>query len=345
MANTVLIDTDELTSKMKEIFEGLGVPEGDTKIVVDSLIDAEISGVTSHGLTRLKPYVDRILNGSIAANPKIDIEENGAVLKVDGGNGLGQVIMAKIVERCIKLAKKHGIAFAAICHSNHYGTAAYYTNKIARHGCIGFSATNAGANMAPYGGMDLLLGTNPFSIAFPAANQIFCADMAASAVAKGKIRVYEKLGKEIPIGWALDASGNDTSNATEAVKGILLPMGGHKGYALAMAVDAVCGLLSGSNLSCESPSMFQTEVPSNIGHCICAVDIEHFLPLTDFEVRAQKWFDKIKASRTRPEMNIMIPGEPEETMRMLAKKKIRVLAETAEMIEEYFNKYGRKAEK
>lgn len=337
-------DIQEVSAKVKAIFEGLGLSCEDAETVTDSLIDAEISGVTSHGLTRLKPYADRILKGSIAARPTIRFEENGVAIQVDGGNGLGQVIMDKTVARCIALAKKQGVAFATVCSSNHYGTAAYYTNRIAKSGCIGFSATNAGANMAPFGGMDLLLGTNPFSVAFPAEHQIFCADMATSAVAKGKIRIYEKEGKDIPMGWALDASGNDTCSAADAVKGILLPMGGHKGYGLAMAVDMACGLLSGANLSCESPSMFQTDIPSNVGHCVCAIDIAHFLPLAEFEKRAQEWFDKIKASKPRPGMKIMIPGEPEARKRMESNGKMTVLSETMDTIEEYFAKYGQKEE-
>lgn len=340
MPERIEIEVCKLKRKIESVFQGIGLTTKDAEIIADALIDAEASGVESHGITRLKPYVDRIVQGSIAASPNITIKENGVILQVDGGNGLGQIVTGRAVEQCIENAKKYGVAVAAVCHSNHFGTAAYYTNKIAAAGCIGFAATNAGATMAPFGGMETLLGTNPFSVAFPSTQQVFCADMATSAVAKGKIRIYAKEGKELPLGWALDENGRDTQSAEEAIKGILLPMSGHKGYALAMVVDAICGLLPGANLSCEAPSMFQTDLPANVGHFICAVDIEHFIALEDFESRAQAWFEKLKSCTPRPGMSIMIPGEPEEQKRTSSDGHLSILAETVAMVEEYSKKYS-----
>ena len=196
--------------------------------------------------------------------------------------------------------------------------------------------------MAPFGGMDLLLGTNPFSVSFPGRELTFCADMASSATAKGKIRIYAKSGKDIPFGWALDEEGNDTTDPNAAIKGILLPMGGHKGYALAMAVDALCGLLSGASLSCESTSMFQGSSAANTGHFIAAVDIAHFLPPDEFADRAQNWFDRIHASKTRPGFEkILIPGEPEAMLRTKCGEPIEILKETADMIDAYYRKYAK----
>ena len=334
------ISFQELRTKAAAIFRGVGVPEADAETVADVLLDAEASGVESHGLTRLKAYVDRIANGQMEPAPEIQIETRGAIACVDGGNGLGQVVTKRAADLCIQLAREHGIGVAAIHNSNHFGTAAYYANHMARSGCVGFCATNAGPTMAPFGGMDLLLGTNPFAIAFPAAGQIFSADMATSAAAKGKIRIYDKEHKPIPAGWALDHEGNDTTDPRKAIDGILLPMGGHKGYALAMAVDAVCGLLPGARLRCEAVSMVDPTQKASIGHFLAAVDIAHFLPLEQFETRAQDWFDKIKGSRPRPGMSILIPGEPEENRRRAGEGQLSVLEDTLQTVELYYQRYG-----
>lgn len=338
MSERINVKICDIESKMTAIFRGTGMTEEDAKVITDALIDAEASGVESHGIIRLKAYVDRIAQGSISVVPDIRIKGDGVALQVDGGNGLGQIVMSKAVEKCIKTAKEYGVAALTVSRSNHFGTAAYYANKMAASGCIGFVATNAGSTMAPFGGMETLLGTNPFAVAFPASNQIFCADMATSSVAKGKIRIYEKEGREIPLGWALNVNGEDTQNAEEAIKGILLPMAGYKGYALAMAVDAVCGLLSGANLSCEAPSMFQTDQLSNVGHFIVAIDIAHFIPLEEFEKRGQTWFERLKSCKTRSGMRVKIPGEPENERRAAACGSLNLLAETAAMVDEYSNK-------
>lgn len=319
------------------------MPEKDAKCVADSMMDAELSGIESHGLMRLAAYMNRLEAKAVEVEPEIKVTENGATAQVDGGNGSGPVVMAEAVDCCGRLAQQYGVGIVTVNHSNHFGTAAFYSRKLAEQGCIGFVASMAGPTMAPFGGMDLLLGTNPFSIAFPGREQNFCADMASSATAKGKIRIYAKSGKDIPFGWALDEEGNDTTDPNAAIKGILLPMGGHKGYALAMAVDALCGLLSGAALSCESTSMFQGNQPANTGHFIAAVHISHFLPLEEFTDRAQSWFDRIRGSKTRPGFNqIMIPGEPEAVRMAGIGEEISVLEETAAELDKLYEKYVEK---
>lgn len=337
----VEVSVSELREKAQAVLAGLGVPQEDAFRTVDSLLDAELGGVESHGLMRLKAYADKIHGGMIDSKPQIQVHVNGAAARVDGGNGLGQVVAMKALETSLDLAKQYGVGTAAVCHSNHFGAAAYYSNQLAEKGCVGFAASLAGPTMAPFGGMDLLLGTNPFSVSFPGKEQIFSADMATSATAKGKIRIYAKKGQEIPQGWALDADGNDTTDPEQAIGGILLPMGGHKGYGLAMAVDALCGLLSGASLSCESASMFQTDAPANTGHFIMAIDIAHFLPLEEFRERAQEWFLKLKKSRLRPGVSsIVIPGEPEAARKQQAGERILVLKETVQTVDEYYSRFG-----
>ena len=192
MAERILININEIDCKIVSALIKVGVSRKDAELVSKSLIDAEACGVESHGLIRLKAYIDRITSGLINPMPNIKIKLNGAIATVDGDNGMGQIVTDYSTDKCIELAKKNGVGIIAIHNSNHFGVAGYYSSKIASEGCIGFAASMAGPTMAPFGGMELLLGTNPFSIAFPAKNQNFCIDMASSAVAKGKIRIYSK---------------------------------------------------------------------------------------------------------------------------------------------------------
>ena len=313
-----------------------GVERSCAEAVADALIDAELTGVSTHGVSRLAVYMQRMDAGVMSRENNIRIvRESTSTLVVDAGNSLGAAAAKFAMERCIAKAKETGCCFASVHSSNHFGTAAYYSRRMAERGCLGFCASLAGPTMAPFGGMDLLLGTNPFSIAFPGGKLTFCADMASSATAKGKIRIYAQKGLSIPLGWALDENGNDTTDPAAAIKGILLPMAGHKGYALAMAVDALCGLLSGAALSGESTSVFQGSQPANTGHFMAAVDIGHFLDVDDFARRAEDWFNTIRTSRTRPGFSrILIPGEPEALNRAAAEETVSVLTRTLEQAEQ-----------
>ena len=326
---------------MQRILVGAGLPEEAARQAAEVLLDAEISGVESHGLMRLAGYVDRISNGLIESRPDIRIETRDAVATVDGGNGLGQVVAHRAAEVCGDLARRYGIGVVTVRNSNHFGTAAYYSRLLSKQGCIGFSASLAGPTIAPFGGMDLLLGTNPFSVAFPAKDMIFCADMATSAAAKGKIRIYDQKGLELPKGWALDQNGFDTTDPKEAINGILLPMAGHKGYALAMVVDTLCGLLSGAALSGESSPMFQNDRNANTGHFFGAIHIDHFLPEREFADRARTWFAKLQNSRPRPGgPRVMIPGQPEDERRAASDGSIRILDQTLQVLKRYESIYA-----
>ena len=231
-------------------------------------------------------------------------------------------------------ARKGGFALASIGNSNHHGTLGYYTRLAAKEGFIAILASNASASMPPYGSIENILGTNPFAVSFPAGKyENFTIDVAMTTVARGKIRMYEKKGKEIPLGWAMDAEGNDTTNPTAAMAGGLLPMGDHKGYGLAVVVDMLCGILTGSNLSFEIETMFKTTRNANIGHFMMLLDISRFIPLEAFEKRVEQWFDKMKAAKLRPGFEeVIIPGEPENKRNAAKSETIEVLDKTVESI-------------
>lgn len=342
MPERVEVSFEEMRRKITGVMKGVGFREEDAQLMADALIDGEVTGVESHGATRLKAYADRALAGVLNVNAQPKVEVNGAIVRVDADNGLGQTATCLAAEKCVALAKTYGISCAGIYNSNHFGTSAFYSNRIAEAGCIGFAVSDCGASVPPYGGMTPMFGTNPVGISIPAERETFCIDMSTSAVAKGKIRIYDKKGLEMPLGWAADAEGNDTVSPAKALAGgLLLPMAGHKGYGLAMAVDALCALLTGGALSCQTTTLADLSHTSDYAHFVAAIDIEHFLPLGEFKSRTQEWFDAIRATQPRPGMEIKIPGEPEARARAGAKC-LHVLSKTMDTVNEYYDKYAAK---
>lgn len=304
----------EVRECSEKIFRSAGVPEKDAKRVADNLLTADILGLPSHGVMRVKPYVQRIDKGLIKVRPELSYDQAAEnMFKVDGDNALGQVATMYALELCMTQAKKSGNAIAVINHMNHFGMAGYYTRIAAKEGLLAFICTNASPTMAPFGGLDCILGTNPLCVSFGAGKyDNFTLDVATTAAARGKIRLYQREGKDLPIGWAVDAEGNDTTDPSKALKGALLPMGGHKGYGLSMAVDFLSGVVADADLSYEAQSMFEANDPANTGCYISVVDLSRFVSKEKMEERVESWFARIKSSRLRPGFHeIMIPGEIE----------------------------------
>ena len=191
------------------------------------------------------------------------VTDSGPLVVLDGHHGIGQVLTALAVDLGVERARVHGIAGVAVRNSNHFGTAAYFTRRAAEAGCVALLATNASPAMAPWGGREKAVGTNPWSIAAPAGSSgTVVMDIANTAVARGKIYLAEEKGVPIPEGWAADADGVPTTDAQEAVDGLILPMAGHKGYAIALMMDVLSGVLSGSGILAEVSSPYRTDRPS-----------------------------------------------------------------------------------
>lgn len=307
-----LVNINEVKKCVEDIFINLGINEEHTMLIVNSLIDAEIRGGSSHGLVRLDAYVNRIEKKLINSSPNIDISiDKGALLVINGDNGMGQVVADKAMEICMKRSDTNGISFAMVNNSNHFGAAGYFTRKAAQRGYIGFIASNGGPTMAPWGGITPFLGTNPVSVSFPAGKyDNFTLDMAMSSVAKGKIIMSDNEGKKIPFGWAIDKDGIDTEDPKAALNGTILPFGGYKGYGIAMIIDMLCSCLGSSNFSYETESMFKSQSVSNRGHIVGALKISHVIQNNIFEERVENWFDKLKSSDLRPGYeDVLIPGE------------------------------------
>ena len=240
-------DGARLAAFCTAVLERVDVPREHAETVARSLLAANLRGVDTHGMTRLPIYVERLRAGLINGRVSGTVVAEGPTTAVfDGENGLGQVVGTKGMQLAIAKAESAGVGFVTVRNSNHYGTAAYYAMMALAHDMIGVSITNSPPLMAPWGGRKGFLGTNPLSIAVPAGEERpFVFDMATSVVARGAVILAAKRGDAIPPTWAMNKDGEPTTDAKAALEGAVLPLGGHKGFGLAMAIDILAGVLAG----------------------------------------------------------------------------------------------------
>jgi LDH2 family malate/lactate/ureidoglycolate dehydrogenase len=296
------------------VYAGVGLPAEDARLVADTLVQADLWGHQSHGVLRLGWYRDRVLNKVMNAVTKPEfVVDAGAVALIDGHDGIGHVLTALATREAVKRAKAHGIGAVGVRMSNHFGTCMYYTMMGAREGCVMLLTTNGGPAMAPWGGMKKIIGTNPWSVAAPVGGRApFVVDMAATGVARGKIYLARNKGAPIPLGWAINAKGEPTTDPQAAIDGIILPMAEHKGYAIAAMVDVLSGVLTGSGFLSAVHSPYKTAEKSNCGHLMIAIDIAKFQPLAEFNRRMEAFADEIKAVPAAQGFDeVFYPGEIE----------------------------------
>ncbi len=309
------ISAEKLTDFGTEVLKTFGVPDEDALLVADSLVVAERWGHPSHGMLRLPWYVERLRTGMITPVTEVTIlEDRGALVSADGNSGVGQVVTDRIMQLAVDRAKVHGIGAVGVRNSNHFGTAAYFTRRAVAQGCAAILTTNGSPAMAPWGGLDKAIGANPWSFAAPDGNgDAAVVDIANTGVARGKIYAAEEKGIEIPSGWALDKHGNPTTDPSAALdNGVVLPMAGHKGYAISFMMDVFSGVLTGSQYGKSVAGPWQPDQPSGAGHFAIAIDITAFQPLAEFDTRMQDLIGQVKESRTIPGVDeIYYPGEIE----------------------------------
>jgi LDH2 family malate/lactate/ureidoglycolate dehydrogenase len=314
MSNSPLVAPDQLAFFAKRVYENLGVPGQDAKLLADTLVHADLWGHQSHGVMRLSWYAARIEAGVMQAKTSAEyLVDAGAVTLIDGHDGVGQVLAAMAAREAIARARKHGVGVVGLRNSNHFGTAMYYTLMAARDGCVAFLSTNASPAMAPWGGCRKTIGTNPWSLAAPAGKYPpMVLDIANTAVARGKVYLAKQKGLPIPLGWAINALGEPTTDAQEAIDGIILPLAEHKGYGIAMMMDVFSGVLTGSSFGSAVNGPYQFDRRSGCGHLMIALNIEAFQPLGLFNERMEELIEQTKAvPRASGFSEILYPGEPE----------------------------------
>ena len=304
-----------------ELFEAAGVPEDQTRMVIDHLVESNLFGHDSHGAIRFPEYVKAIVQeGRFNASASTQVTENSpCTAVVDNGGGLGQVGGTFAIDLAIKKAKECGTATVTLRNTSHVGRAGAYPLKAAREGMIAFATVNAGkfgVQIAPFGGIDGRLSTDPIAFAAPRRDaEPILVDMTTSVMAEGKVRVSANKGVKVPDGWLLDSDGNPTNDPTKlksTPRGAILPLGGivaHKGFGLGIMVEILGGALSGQGCAAGENTM-----ESN-GVLFSVFNIEHFSPLEVYYEHVETMMTHIKSSRLAPGFTeILAPGEPEFRM-------------------------------
>jgi LDH2 family malate/lactate/ureidoglycolate dehydrogenase len=313
------LTSSQLTDLSKSLLKAAGASEEEASIVSRYLVKSNLAGVDSHGISNLTSYIKGLRRGVIKAGAKLEItRETECTALVDGKWGFGQVVCTKAMNIAIEKAKKTGVGAVGIFNCNHIGRLADYTQMAIEHGMIGFVAANSDPNVAPHGGKKPILSTNPLSYGVPAGVQEpIVVDFATSAAAEGKIRAFLHRGEQLPPGWILDSEGRPSTNPADLYEpplppaqikmaGTLLPAGGHKGYGLSLAVDALAGALTGTGIDGEITSGLTN------GVFIIVLKIDEFVPLEKFKASIDRLIRAVKNSPKAPGFDeILIPGELE----------------------------------
>jgi LDH2 family malate/lactate/ureidoglycolate dehydrogenase len=296
-----------------EILKAIHVPDADAKIIAESLIQADLRGVKSHGLIRLPAYIRRIeANVMNPVKNIVVIKDSKATVLIDANNTFGPLAGHAAMTKAIEKAKEYGFGMAAVRNSNHFGVSAYYTMMAARQDMIGIVLTNANPALAPFGAKTPLMGTNPMSVTIPSDEEAPLAlDMSSTLVARGKIRYAAATHQDIPLGWALDQDGNPTTDPETALKGTLEPIGGPKGSGLALIIEIMCSLLTGAGRLGEVRETTDLSGPMNTGHIFCALEIDRFTDVKQFKKDIDQSIRRIKALPSVSGGPIYLPGEIE----------------------------------
>lgn len=309
------------------VFLHFHVPQDDAVQAADVLASADLRGIDSHGVARMYSYFGMLNEGHINPQPKISIVRSTlSTATVDGDNGLGLVVGPQANRIAMDMAEKAGSGWVSVCNTNHYGIAGYYVLEALKRDLIGWAMTNSTSLVAPLWGAQRMLGTNPIAIAFPGkAEPAIVIDMATSAAAFGKFEIARRKGEPIPSGWGIDAEGRGTTNPEDTINGgCMLPLGsdrergGHKGYALAVMVDVLCGVLSGANWGPFAPPFaLRQQIPERsvgkgIGHFFGAMRIDGFIDSDSFKRQIDEYVRVFRATKPAPgTRGPLIPGDPE----------------------------------
>jgi LDH2 family malate/lactate/ureidoglycolate dehydrogenase len=325
------VDADSLAGFCRGVFGKLGVSKADARIVADVLVEADLRGIPSHGVARMRSfYVRRLQTGIMNPRPDVRIVRDTPVTALlDGGGGLGHPTACRAMTLAMRKARRTGVGFVTVRNSNHFGIAGYYAMMALDKGCIGLAMTTSNRWVVPTFGRDAMLGTNPIAVAAPAGGEHpFVLDMATSTVTIGKLEVHERLGLPIPLQWATDGDGRASADPGAVMRNVraltgggLFPLGGageetggHKGYGLAAWVDIFSALLSGAPCSDRNSELDADGKArsGDIGHFFGVWRVEAFRPLAEFRAGMDDWLRRLKASpKAVGAERIYIAGEKE----------------------------------
>jgi LDH2 family malate/lactate/ureidoglycolate dehydrogenase len=318
------------------LFVAAGVPQRAAQTVAEGLVEADLEGLASHGVMLTDMYLDRIRKGSVSTRETVTVvSDREAAVVLDAGHALGQLTASQAMSLAVERAKKFGAGIVAVRHGFHFGTARRYALHTAQADCIGIVACNTRPLMPAPGGAERIAGNNPIAIAVPTDGPVpIVLDMATSEAAMGKIRMAEKDGTPIPASWAVKADGSPTTNATDAIAGMLLPAAGPKGFGLAFLIDLMCGLLSGgASGSGVQPLYGDFAVPYDCSHLFIAIDVAHFGDPAAFRAASAAAAERIRTGKRAPGVaQLFAPGEPEWRKREQARRQVELAPAVADML-------------
>ncbi|GAA1159275.1 Ldh family oxidoreductase [Kribbella jejuensis] len=311
----VLVRPEWLEATVAAVFTAVGFDSADAAEIAAALVEADLRGVSSHGVMLVPMYVERLNAGGVTRERELDVLfDAGAAMVVDARGGMGQLSSPQAMGHAIERAGRHGIGIVSVRNAHHFGAASRWAMQAGEAGCIGIAMSNTTPLMPAPGGAERLVGNNPLAIAVPTTGGVeMVLDMALSAVALGKIRLAASAGRPIPDTWATDQNGTPTTDPDEAVLGMLLPAAGHKGFGLALMVDVLTGVLSGGGWGDQVRPLYrEPDRPNDCAHLFLAIDPELMGGVEDFRRRSSGLAARVRGSATAPGVNrLYLPGEIE----------------------------------
>jgi L-2-hydroxycarboxylate dehydrogenase (NAD+) len=313
-SNSTWLNFDELRDFIQAAFSSQGLPEADAKAVATLMAEADLQGSDGHGVIRLPQYIKRIRAGGINVKPNIKVvHERSAMAVVDGDNGMGHLVVSHAVDLAIEKARHCGVAWVSTRYSNHAGPASLYARKPLQHDMLGLYFAVGNANhLPPWGGMDMLLSTNPIAAGIPTGDEPpVVLDMATTVAAYGKVKTKAKRGEMMPEGWMIDRQGKPLTDPNRAHEGFLLPIGEHKGYGLALIVGLLAGTLGGGAMGREVIDFNADHVSvTNTGQAILVIDLSAFGDPAVFKASVDTLVRDIRGAERLPGVDrIWLPGE------------------------------------
>lgn len=307
----VLVPVEQLRQFAYSIWRAVGLSEENARIIAEAIVQSELRTLPGQGqgMRQLRRYSQWSREGNVNLNAEpLVVRETPALAVVDAQNGYGRVMGAKAMRLAARKAQGMGIGAVAVRHSTHFGSAAFHAMQALDYGCIGIAMTNAGAEMAPWGGKSPVLGTNPWGIAIPTGGEYpVVLDIALTTSGKGMMRWYARVGRKMPTDWALTRDGRVTDDPEAAMDGTLLPIGRYKGTGLSLVTDILTGVLGGAAYGVTT---FANPAFLDVGHLMLALHVEHFMPAEEFYARVQDFLGQVKgAERLDGVDEILVPGE------------------------------------
>jgi LDH2 family malate/lactate/ureidoglycolate dehydrogenase len=301
-------------------FKAIGISAPEAASIAELMTRADVNGADGHGVFRLPQYIRRIKGGAVNIKPAIRVVRDApGMALVDGDNGMGHLVMRFATDRAIEKAKTAGTAWVSVKASNHAGPASLYASMPIAHDMIGLYLAVGNANhLAAWGGLDMLLSTNPIAVGVPAgAEPAIVLDMATTVAAYGKVKTAAQRGETMPEGWMIDREGRPLTDPKRAHEGLLLPIGGYKGYGLALVFGLLAGTLNGAAMGRDVVDFNNDDTsPTNTGHVIVAINVAMFRELNEFKASVDQMIRDIRNSQRLPGVDaIRLPGEQSHAKR------------------------------